>query len=173
MARAKKQYGTKERQKLHEAALERRRQRNREKRTLEMASKAAEGQADFAALVEAEKQRMEDVAATRARKGGEKSPKSITAARENLSLAFDLMGGVPALVVWGRQNPTEFYRIWARLIPKEVAEAQNNLPLEDLLSKLSERAEMSVLEAAVAIGEETLDAAREVVWAEDGTETLQ
>lgn len=169
MARPRKQFATKAERLKHEESLRLRRERAREKRTLELATKAAEGQADFAALVEAEKQRMEDISHQRkiAAKGGSASPKSIAAARENLTLAFDLMGGVPALVVWGRENPTEFYRIWARLIPKEAAEPTQSLPLETLLAKLSDRAEMSVLEAATAIGEETLQAGRDGALLED------
>src|SRR5690606_5545460 len=135
--RPRKQYPTKEQQRKHEAALERRRQRAYEKRTLAMASKAAEGEADFAALVEAEKQRMDaNEMAARGRKGGAgKRPTAITA-RENLALAFDLMGGVPALVVWGRRNPTEFYRIWAKLVPTPKDDgAGEALPLETLLQK--------------------------------------
>lgn len=95
------------------------------------------------------------------------SPKKVTEARANLSEAFDLMGGVPALVAWGRKNPTEFYRIWARLIPKEVAEEATRLPLEDLLGKLAARAEQSVGEAAAAIGQELLDKGREGATLED------
>lgn len=167
MPRPKKQFATKAEQAKHEARLAKRRAQHAEAVTLRMASKAAEGQADFAALVEAEKQRMEDAAATRARQGGSQSPKVTAAARDNLAAAFDFMGGVPALVVWGRANPTEFYRIWARLIPKESAETTQALPLETLLSKLASKEEMSVGQAAWEIGRETLEAAREQVKAED------
>lgn len=91
---------------------------------------------------------------------GSASPKRVTEARENLSSAFDLLGGVTALVAWGRKNPTEFYRIWARLIPKEVpVDASKTLPLETLLDKLSERAEMTVADAAMQIGHEELERA--------------
>jgi hypothetical protein len=170
VARPRKQFATKAERLKHEESLRLRRARQHESRTLEIAKKAADGQADFAVLVEAETQRVAESHQQRiAVKGGSTSPKTITAARDNLSTAFDLMGGVPALVVWGRQNPTEFYRIWARLIPKEVAETTQTLPLETLLAKLSERAELSVAEAALEIGQETLDAARETVMIEDAT----
>lgn len=94
-------------------------------------------------------------------------PKKVTEARANLSEAFELMGGVAELVRWGKKNPTEFYRIWARLIPKEVAEETSRLPLEKLLDKLADRAEMSVNEAAAAIGQEELDKAGRAVNMED------
>lgn len=34
--------------------------------------------------------------------------------------AFEQLGGVNALVTWGRKNRTQFYQIAARLIPHEV-----------------------------------------------------
>jgi hypothetical protein len=37
-----------------------------------------------------------------------------------LCRAFDGLGGVPALIDWGRTNPTEFYRLWARLLPQDM-----------------------------------------------------
>jgi hypothetical protein len=30
--------------------------------------------------------------------------------------AFDLLGGVPSLVVWGRENPDDFYKMASKLI---------------------------------------------------------
>lgn len=175
MARPKKQLPNKAAQAKHDARLKARREAQREKRTLELASKAAEGQADFAVLVEAEKSRLETRAQTNARIGGSASPKNMVQARENLSLAFDLIGGVPALVVWGRENPTEFFRIWARLIPKEAAESPNQLPLETLLEKLASREGQTVGQAALAIGQETLEAGRIGMMAEDlaSKETIQ
>lgn len=37
-----------------------------------------------------------------------------------LEQAFDQLGGVPALVTWGKTNPSEFYKLWARMLPKEI-----------------------------------------------------
>lgn len=34
--------------------------------------------------------------------------------------AFDNLGGIPALVEWGKENPTDFYKLVSRLIPVEV-----------------------------------------------------
>lgn len=167
MPRPAKQFANKADKERHERALARKRERHREKRTMEMASRAAEGQSDFDALVAAEKRRLDADKDEKKVKGGSASPKLVTKARDNLTAAFDLMGGVPALVVWGRQNPTEFYRIWARLIPKEVAEETQTLPLETLLSKLAEKESLSVAEAAYQIGEETLREAGKKVALED------
>ncbi len=168
MSRPKKILGNAAAQKRHDEKLKLRRERQREHKTLEMASKAADGQADFQELVEAEKLRMAKTHQERMSvKGSAASPKVTVKARENLTSAFDLMGGVTALVIWGRMNPTEFYRIWARLVPKEAEDNTAALPLETLLTKLAEKESLSVAEAAVQIGEEVLAAAREQVIAED------
>jgi hypothetical protein len=38
-----------------------------------------------------------------------------------LNDAFELIGGVPRLAVWADTNPSEFYRIWSKLAPKDVS----------------------------------------------------
>jgi hypothetical protein len=45
--------------------------------------------------------------------------KTTTAIKTAVLEAFNEMGGVPALLAWGRENQTEFYKIAARLIPAE------------------------------------------------------
>ena len=149
----------------HEKALARRRNKHALVKSVDALKESMEGDADFEILVEAEKLRMGE--SEFSKKGAKQSPKTITAARENLTLAFDLMGGVPALVVWGRKNPTEFYRLWARLIPKESVEVSATLPLETLLAKLSSREELSVGEAAYQIGTDILTEARDRVIEHD------
>ena len=166
MSRPRKIYTDKERQRKHEASLARRRAKHTEALKLKAATEVAEGEADFETLVEAEKARL-GAAEKQQSKAAKHSPKRIAAARENLSLAFDLMGGVPALVVWGRQNPTEFYRLWARLIPKESVEVSAQLPLEALLAKLAGRESSSVQEAAWQVGTELLEHARHRVIEHD------
>lgn len=171
MARTPKTFRTKAEQKAHEAKLERRRERRASKKAVERAviaaSEAGEGAVDWDNLVEHERKRLEGK--HQPSKGGKSSPKVTAAARDQLADAFDFMGGVPALVAWGKKNPTEFYRIWARLIPKEVAEPVGAIPLESLLEKLATREHMSVHAAAIDIGQETLDAARKQVEIEDAT----
>jgi hypothetical protein len=34
--------------------------------------------------------------------------------------AFEKRGGVPALVRWAEDDPTEFYKLWGRIAPTEV-----------------------------------------------------
>lgn len=54
----------------------------------------------------------------RGRKKGE--PNKLTkSAREAFALAFDALGGAEQLALWAAANPTEFYRLYARLIPVE------------------------------------------------------
>jgi hypothetical protein len=169
VARPKKKYTDAVLRERHERALAKRRENAARKKTLAMAAKAAEGQADFDALIAAEKARQSEAQALsdKRRNGGLASPKVTAKARDDLALAFELMGGVPALVVWGRANPTEFYRIWSRLIPKPVEDASHALPLETLLEKLASREALSVREAAIQVGEELLEEGRLAAEAED------
>ena len=39
--------------------------------------------------------------------------------------AFTLIGGVPRLALWADENPTEFYRIYSKLMPKESHSQQD------------------------------------------------
>ena len=46
--------------------------------------------------------------------------------REAFKQAFDLRGGVPALMEWADKNPDAFYALAARLIPVEVEATSKN-----------------------------------------------
>lgn len=46
--------------------------------------------------------------------------KSTVSVKEALQAAFDGMGGMAALKAWGEQEPTEFYKIWSKMLPQEV-----------------------------------------------------
>jgi len=37
-----------------------------------------------------------------------------------LEEAFDRLGGVDSLVAWGSENPSDFYKCWSKLIPKDI-----------------------------------------------------
>ena len=57
------------------------------------------------------------------KKAGRKAgtPNKVTASvKAALIEAFDKLGGVPSLVAWGQQNPDDFYKLWAKLLPTEV-----------------------------------------------------
>ena len=47
--------------------------------------------------------------------------------REAWREAFDELGGVPSLVSWGRENPTEFYKLVTKLIPQDVTSGGEKL----------------------------------------------
>lgn len=56
-------------------------------------------------------------------------PNKLTvAAKEAFALAFQGMGGVPALSKWAEDHPTEFYKLYARLIPVDVTSGEK--PIE-------------------------------------------
>jgi hypothetical protein len=55
-------------------------------------------------------------AAGRGRKKGEAN-RLTKAAKECFELAFNGIGGVDGLITWAKRNRTEFYRLYARLIP--------------------------------------------------------
>ena len=46
--------------------------------------------------------------------------KTTASVKAALTEAFDHLGGVPALVAFGREQPAEFYKLWGRILPKEV-----------------------------------------------------
>ena len=37
-----------------------------------------------------------------------------------LEAAFDGLGGVPALIAWAEKEPAEFYRLWGKLLPRNL-----------------------------------------------------
>ncbi len=46
--------------------------------------------------------------------------KTTMAAREAFQAAFDEIGGIEHLKTWAEDNPTEFYKLYGRLIPIDV-----------------------------------------------------
>ena len=54
--------------------------------------------------------------------------------------AFEELGGVDNLVEWARCNQTEFYRMLARLMPREIhADVNPGYSLVELLQEIDER----------------------------------
>jgi hypothetical protein len=167
MARPKLKFKDPEKQKRHEAALAKRRARHARNKGLELAAKAAETDTSYDDLIAHEKARIASKVKQGAQKGAAQSPKIMSQARQDLADAFDLMGGVPALVVWGKQNPTDFYRLWSKLIPATAQKESEALPLETLLSELASREAMSVRDAAQDIGNALLEKGRKQAAQED------
>lgn len=55
-------------------------------------------------------------------------PNKITASmREAWREAFDKLGGVEALVAWGKKNPDDFYKAVTKLIPQDVTSGGEKL----------------------------------------------
>jgi hypothetical protein len=46
--------------------------------------------------------------------------KTTASVKAALCEAFDKRGGVPALLNWAKDEPTEFYKLWAKMLPTEV-----------------------------------------------------
>ena len=44
-------------------------------------------------------------------------------AKDNISAVFDQIGGSPKMAEWASANPTEFYKLYARLLPHELTGA--------------------------------------------------
>jgi len=67
------------------------------------------------------------------------SPNKVTASiKEAFKIAFDEMGGPEALIAWGRDNQTDFYKLVTKLIPTELTGADGGpiktetaIPAED------------------------------------------
>jgi hypothetical protein len=41
-------------------------------------------------------------------------------AKENIACVFTRLGGIQAMVKWAEENPTQFYGIYAKLIPIDL-----------------------------------------------------
>lgn len=64
----------------------------------------------------------------REKHGGRKAgtPNKLTmGAKANIMAVFDMLGGAEGFAEWAKDNRTEFYKHYAKLIPVEVANADN------------------------------------------------
>lgn len=52
--------------------------------------------------------------------------KTTAAVKEALSFAFDGLGGAKALQEWATDNKTEFFKLWAKMLPAEVQGAMQH-----------------------------------------------
>lgn len=70
------------------------------------------------------------------------TPNKLTAtAREAFSLAFQGMGGVEGLTKWAQANPTEFFKLYARLIPVEHVGEGGTGPIATVVKHIYEQVE--------------------------------
>jgi hypothetical protein len=56
---------------------------------------------------------------TGGRKPGSQN-KTTIAVKEAFRQAFEILGGTQAMVVWAKENPTQFYQLYSKLIPTEI-----------------------------------------------------
>ena len=47
--------------------------------------------------------------------------KTTTSVKASLAHVYALSGGDEALLAWRNENPSEFYRLWGRMLPAEVS----------------------------------------------------
>ncbi len=61
-------------------------------------------------------------------------------AREAFQRAFDESGGFTALTAWAKANQTEFYKLYARLIPVEHVGEGGEGPIQTIVKHVYESA---------------------------------
>jgi hypothetical protein len=61
-------------------------------------------------------------------------------AKENIIAVFTRLGGTAEMAKWAEDNQTEFYKLYARLIPTEI-EGSLNVPLTCVFRDPTERPE--------------------------------
>lgn len=47
--------------------------------------------------------------------------------KQNIIEAFEKLGGVDGFVKWGKENQTEFYRIYSKLIPVDMQSSDGSM----------------------------------------------
>lgn len=64
------------------------------------------------------------------------TPNRITAAfKEAVVIVYDELGGHDAFTAWAKENPTEFYKICARLIPGEMRDGGQDRNITVVISR--------------------------------------
>lgn len=61
--------------------------------------------------------------------------------------AFELIGGIPRLAIWADENPSQFYKLYSRLIPPAVQEVNGKVTLVHVLPRTLLDGEVEVLPA--------------------------
>lgn len=71
--------------------------------------------------------------AERAKTGGRQkgTPNKLNASvKENIANVFTRLGGVQAMVKWAEENPTQYYQIYAKLLPLTVGGDPDGAPIK-------------------------------------------
>ena len=91
------------------------------------------------------------------RRGGRKkgTPNKVTAeVKAALVAGFVKLGGVKALVEWGKENRTDFYKIWVKLLPTEIKNADGQawtVKVIDLTGKPDDDSSADTTESGVPV----------------------
>lgn len=67
-------------------------------------------------------------------------------AKDNVVSVFDRLGGVEGMVKWAQENETEFYKMYAKLIPTDITINEGETAVERLVERFTE----AELEQAIA-----------------------
>lgn len=59
---------------------------------------------------------------------------------ENVQDAFDLIGGTPRLAIWADENPTDFFRMYAKLLPSGNSSALGESNKLEIVMKIARSA---------------------------------
>ena len=54
------------------------------------------------------------------------------------STAFQMIGGVSRLAMWGDENPSEFYKLYSRLLPSSASDEMNRAEKVIVIHALAE-----------------------------------
>lgn len=71
------------------------------------------------------------------------------AVKANVVAVFDLIGGIKGMATWAKKNRTDFYKLYARLIPTEVVATISNRDASDY----TDEELIAIASGAGAIGE--------------------
>lgn len=63
--------------------------------------------------------------------------KATASVKAALEAAFDQLGGVDALVSWARNEQTEFYKLYSRLLPVQMKADVSHNGMEGLAERLA------------------------------------
>lgn len=58
--------------------------------------------------------------------------------KKNTVAVFDRLGGIERMVKWAEDNLTEFYRLYAKLLPSEVTLSHGEDSIEDYVNSLDD-----------------------------------